>query len=289
MRSLNGIVTLATLSIALASYAISAPADTGLPDMPSLESQTAGAWGIDLTDRDPAVKPGDDFYMSQNGGWDARTELSAAHPMAAYWRDLRRRSPARLIAVLDDISADRTVSSGSVEGLAGTFYRAFMDEKTIESKGLEPLKPELALIRRTKTRSGMAELMGEEAGPYVPRSITTNVTPPRGIFTLNIAQDSNDPARYAVYVGQGGLMMPGPEFYTDPKLADFKTAYLAYVSKMLTLIGWSEPGARAKEIVAFETRIAEVSWSHEQMLDKVKTYNRISVDGLSKLAPGFDW
>jgi len=33
-----------------------------------------GAWGVDLTDRDPSVKPGDNFYMSQNGGWFNGTE-----------------------------------------------------------------------------------------------------------------------------------------------------------------------------------------------------------------------
>lgn len=273
----------------LVLYALTAAADTGQPEMPNLDSHTAGAWGIDLTDRDPSVKPGDDFYMSQNGAWYARTELNAAQPMAAYWRDLRRRSPARLIAILDDVSADKSIAPDSMEGMAGAFYRAFLDEKTIESKGLAPLAPELARIRAIKTRSAMTELMGEEAGPYAPRSITTNVTPPRGIFTLNIAQDSNDPARYAVYVGQGGLMMPGPEFYTDPKLKDFKAAYQAYVDKMLGLIGWPEHAARARDIVAFETHIAEVSWSHEQMLDKVKTYNRMSITELSKLAPAFGW
>jgi len=91
----------------------SVPATTPLTD--DLVSHSVGKWGIDLGDRDPAVKPGDDFYLSQNGGWYARTELNASLPMAAYWRDLRRLAPRRLIAILDEVSADRAAPPGSVE------------------------------------------------------------------------------------------------------------------------------------------------------------------------------
>ena len=51
-------------------------------------SNPVGTWGVDLSDRDPSVKPGDDCFISQNGDWFARTELTPQLPQAAYWRDL---------------------------------------------------------------------------------------------------------------------------------------------------------------------------------------------------------
>ena len=38
-----------------------------------------GAWGVDLTARDTAVKPGDDFNKFANGSWEKRTTIPADH------------------------------------------------------------------------------------------------------------------------------------------------------------------------------------------------------------------
>lgn len=290
-RVSTSLILLFTMGLAPAAataQAISGP--KGHAD--ELASHSVGAWGIDLSDRDPSVKAGDDFFLSQNGAWFARTVLSAQLPMAAYWRDLRNLAPLRINAILKELAANTSASPDSAEGKASAFYRAFMDEKTIEAKGFSPLKPELDAIRAAGTRRQMAALMGVMAGPGTSRAIN-NVTGlsigRTGAFWVNIRQDQKDPQRYAVYVGQSGLNLPGPEYYSDPKLADIKVAYEAYIARMLTLLMWPEPETRAREIVALETRIAGASWSHEQMQDVDKTYNPMTVTELSKFAPGFDW
>ncbi len=255
-----------------------------------LALHSVGAWGIDLTDRDPAVKPGDDFFMSQNGAWFARTELTPQAPFAAYWNDLRRLAPRRLAALLEEVAANPNASPDSPEAKAGAFYRAFVDTKTVEAKGMTPLVPALNAIRAATTRARIAEVMGRAAGPgSLPPQKAFGFAPDGAAFLVNIAQDQRDPTRYAVYVGQGGLGMPGPEYYLDPQLADIKVAYEAYAAKLLALAGWPQPEMRAKEIVAFETRVAGASWSHEQMRNVVSTYNRMTVAELAALAPGFDW
>ncbi|NWN33453.1 M13 family metallopeptidase, partial [Klebsiella michiganensis] len=33
-----------------------------------------GSFGVDLTAQKPSVKPGDDFWMYANGGWNDRVE-----------------------------------------------------------------------------------------------------------------------------------------------------------------------------------------------------------------------
>ena len=66
----------------------------------SMTSFAVGGWGINLEDRDPAVRPGDNFFLSQNGHWFARTILDAVEPASAYWRDLRRMAQRRLQTIL---------------------------------------------------------------------------------------------------------------------------------------------------------------------------------------------
>jgi len=61
------------------------------------------------------------------------------------------------------------------------------------------------------------------------------------------------------------------------------------VTTLLALIQWPEPAAQAKEIVAFETRLAEASWERSELRDRVKTYNLMSPAELTALAPGFDF
>jgi putative endopeptidase len=90
-------------------------------------------------------------------------------------------------------------------------------------------------------------------------------------------------------VSQGGLLLPGPEYSSEAQFADIRAAYETYAASLLRAIGWPEPELRAREIVAFESRIAAASWSHEQLRDSVRTYNPITVTELRALAPAFDW
>ena len=249
-----------------------------------------GEWGVDLTDRDPAVKPGDDFYMSQNGGWYNRTELNDKQPTAAYWRDVRRAVPQQMIAVLKELASQNDLKAGSIEEKAATFYRSFADEATVEKAGMEPFQPTLTKIKAIHSKSDLARLIGESAGPGSTRAPNQPYNSSnRQFFSLTIAQDNRDLTRNIIFVGQGGLVLPGPEFYSDPKLTDFKAAYQAYVSATLANLKWPDSEARAKDVVELESQIAAVSWSHEQMRQVADTYHPLTKASLSKLAPGFYW
>ena len=39
---------------------------------PAAQAAAIGSWGVDLADQDRSVRPGDDFFRYQNGGWVAR-------------------------------------------------------------------------------------------------------------------------------------------------------------------------------------------------------------------------
>ena len=52
---------------------------------------------------------------------------------------------------------------------------------------------------------------------------------------------------------------------------------------------WPDPKARARDVVDFETKIADASWTKAQQRDPVATYNPMAIDELEKYAPGFAW
>lgn len=246
-------------------------------------------WGVNLADQDRSVNPGDDFAMFQNGGWFKQTDLSPSQPNAAYWRDVRIQAGKRVDAMLTELDSATDAGRTRVERLLSAFHRSGKDVAAIDRVGLASLRPELESLRAASNRAQLARLMGAIEGPGTLRQVSVRLTPGRDFYLLQIAQDQQDPARSALYISQGGLILPGPEYYTDPQFADIKTAYRQYVADMLGLIGWRQPRERAAQIVGLETKIAQVSSSHEQQRDVGNSYHRVTRAQLARLAPDFDW
>jgi putative endopeptidase len=253
------------------------------------EAAAIGQWGVDLSDQDRSVRPGDDFFRFQNGAWVARAAPDVHNPFMSYWRDVRNVAPARLRTILDELISDPAAAQTPPLKKASTLYREYLDEAAIERRGHTPLEPELKIIRALKTRSEVARLMGHMEGPETLRGANMRDGYGRGMFRMNVAQDARMPDRNALYLAQGGLMLPDPSYYSAPEVADVREKYRAYVQQVLTLIGWPEPQARANEILAFETAVAGVSTPLEQLVDPALAYNPVSLAELRKLAPGFDW
>lgn len=247
-----------------------------------------GSWGVDLSDQDRTARPGDDFAMYQNGSWFRRVQISPQQPNAAYWRDVRIAANRNIGEMLSRLEAEGG-SIGHVHGLVRSFHRSALNEAVINARGLEPLRPQLDSIRAARDKSAFARAMGAAEGPGTVRNISARLNPGRNLFQLQIGQDRRDPTRYALYVSPAGLVMPGPEYYTDPRFADVKASYRAYIAKMLGLASWPNPELCAKQIVDLETQIARVSPSHEEAQQFGTMYNRVTSAKLTAGAPGFEW
>jgi putative endopeptidase len=251
-----------------------AGADVGGGAVVSLESPRYGDWGFDLTGMDRSVSPGDDFYTWANGAWFKRTEIPADRTRFGNFDALSVLSEARVRSIIEDAAAGKADSADAAR--IGAAWAAFMDEDRVESLGAAPIAPELEAIRKAKSRDDITALMGKPGANY---------TALMGVF---INDDAKDPNRYAVYAGTGGLGLPR-DYYLEPRFADKKAAYEAYVAKMLTLIGWAKPAESARAIVALETRIADASWTPTERRQREKTYNPMSLAELQAFTPGYSW
>jgi putative endopeptidase len=233
-------------------------------------------FGLDLTARDTSIKPGDDFFQFANGAYLAHLVLPPDEVNAGKRFDMTKRTDAQLHDLLEAAAKDVTNQPADVRGKVGAFYTAFMDETAIEASGIKPLTPELDAIRNANDRSALAGLMGQQ-GLYP------------SIFHFAINLDLKNPSAYATSLYQSGLGLPDREYYLKPDFAAVRPAYRGYVANLLRLIGWKDPDESADAILAFETRIAEVSWTAVQKRDLSATYNPMSPAELAAFAPGFDW
>jgi putative endopeptidase len=242
----------------------------------SLESPRYGTWGFDLGGMDRSVKPGDDFFKFANGSWDKTTEIPSDRVRWGNFNKLRELSDARLHAILEEAKAGKLQDPDAAKIAAG--YAAYMDEALAEKLDAKPIAPELAEIRKVKTKEDFTALMGK-----------ANTTGFSSILPVFISIDAKAPTKYTVMTGTGGLGLPDRDYYLQPSFAEKKAKYQAYVQQLLTLVGWENPAASAKAIVDFETKLAEASWTRVERRDRDKTYNPMTPAELAAYTPGFDW
>ena len=266
-------------ALLLAAGAAAVAAAPAVPDAVGAPPPTPhyGTWGFDKTGEEPGVRPGDDFFSYANGGWETRTAIPGDKTSWGAFNILADLSEARVHAILEQAAAAHAPAD-TPQGKIGAMYSAFMDASAVETLGAAPLKSDLDAVRAARSREALAELMGRaDQGFYA------------SIFDMGIDADPKDPTRYSVSIGQGGLGLPDRDYYLEPQFAAKKAAYQAYVAQMLTLAGWADAQAQAPQIVAFETQIAQASWTLAEERDPIATYNPTQTAALENQSPGFAW
>ena len=249
--------------VVLAGAAPALAADTA-----DLTAPRFGTWGFELSSRDTGVTPGDDFFRYANGTYLAKTEIPPDRTRFRVFDILTILSENRVRDILETAPEDSKI---------GAYYKAYMDEARVEQLGTAPLDADLARLRAVASHEDLAALMGEHKGFG------------GGIFGIGIGADEKDPGRYAVGLGTGGFTLPDRDYYLKESFAPVKAKYQAYVAQMLDLAGWPEAKTRAADIVAFETRMAEASWTRAELRDRDKTYNPMSSAELQTYGAGFDF
>jgi len=270
----------------IAAFALFALSPLAMHSQDAAKTETHG---IAVENMDPSVRPGDDFYDYANGNWIKRTEIPPD------------RSRIGVFTALDDLSNKRTVDlieetvkanapAGSNQRKIADLYTSFMDEATIEAKGLAPLRPHLEAIAAIRDKKELSRALGESLRSDVDALNNTNFHT-ANLFGLWVAPGFNDSDHYAPYLMQGGLQMPDREYYLadTARMRDIRTKYQAHVSAMLKLAGFTDTDARAQRIFELEHAIAEKHISLAENEDIQKANNPWKQADFAAKAPGLDW
>ncbi len=233
-----------------------------------------GTWGVATEDMDTSVKPGDDFFAYAEGTWLKTHAIPADKTGAGYNYELPDEIELQVRKMVEDAAAN---PDGPTQQKIGDAYAAWMDEKGIEARGLEPAKPYLAKVDAISNEKQLVELMGNPA-----------FAAPISLF---IGADEDDPTRYRVKAGQARLGLPARDYYilNGDKYDSIRKAYRDYIVHIGKLAGLSDPEGRADRIIALETRLSKDQWTPERRRDPVATHNVMTIAQAQKLAPEFQW
>jgi putative endopeptidase len=236
---------------------------------------------LDLSSLDRTVDPCVDFYKFSCGGWQKNNPIPADQAAWDVYAKLTNDNEQFLWGILRDDAAAQ--GRTPVQQKVGDYFAACMDTAAIDRLGMAPLAPGLARIDGLTARpaliAAIAGIHHELPGGY--------------FFGSGTSQDAMDSNTMIAEVGAGGLGLPDRDYYlkTDPKSVQTRTQYVAYIVKLLGMIGEqpAQAQADADSVMRIETALAKASLTRVDRRDPHKVYHKMTLAELHGLTPDIDW
>lgn len=236
--------------------------------------------GIDPSHIDVSARPQDDLFGHVNGRWLTEYEIPADRATDGAFRALFDRAEEQVRDLITQASRSGA-APGSDAQRVGDLYASFLDQETIESRGVQPLLDEAAMIDGSTSVNELAAALGALQRTGVGGSV--------GLY---IDTDAKDSTRYLVHFTQSGIGLPDESYFHDPQHAEILAAYPGHIAKMLSLVFGGDLETHtetAGRIVALETKLAAAHWDVVKRRDADLTYNLRTFADLQTEAPGFNW
>ncbi len=259
--------------LVLALTACNRPADTA--------TEVVRQSFFDKAGMDTTIRPGDDFFSYANGNWIKKTAIPADQSGWGSFITLYEENLKRTKTILDEAAAAKA-PAGSITQKVGDFYASGMDTITIEKRGMEPVKAEIAKIMALRNYK---EILAYAAADEANRG--------GGLLSPAVVADDRQSTINRLSFSQSGTTLPEKGYYTrrDPATKLVREAFLAYAVDLFALTGSQATQARkrAAGLLALESSLAKSHKAPEELRDAVANYHKMTVAELTQQAPNLDW
>ena len=241
---------------------------------------------------DKQLSPCDDFYKYTCTKWLRANPIPHDEVFWSTGSNLQLWNEALLRDTLEASSKDDSKRT-PVQQKIGDYWAACMDESGIEEAGLKPLQPELDRIAALKSKKELtleiAHLHHLFPGAWQQADNQTNSP----FFGFTGQQDYDDASKVVAQIDQGGLSLPGRDYYlnTDEKSVETLKKFRTHVQKMFVLAGETEAQANsdADVVVELETAMAKAQMDNVKRRDPKNVNNKMSLAQVRELTPSIDW
>ena len=234
---------------------------------------------LDVTSMDRSVDPCVDFFTYSCGGWIKKNPIPPDQSSWDTYSKMQDENLARLRGILE-VASGPDSTRNAVNQKIGDYYASCMDEKAIDARGAEPLKPSLERIAKISSKAEIADVAAA--------MIDDNV-----LFRFDSIQDFRDSNQVIADVDQGGLGLPDRDYYTkdDAKSVELRKQYVAHVQKMVELLGDKpeDAAAEAQTVMRIETALAKGSMTRVERRDPKALDHKMTSAELEKMSPEFRW
>jgi putative endopeptidase len=254
------------------------------------EQPTATAWKLDESqliqpirfspaDLDPDGNACRDLAAYANDKWLAANPIPADQTRWGAFNVLRERSLEVQKQLAEQAAAEADPTG--IEKIIADMWSTGMDQASRNADGIQPLASRLAEIDALTDGASIAAYL---------RTVAARGENP--LFDFGSEADFQDSAMKIAFATQGGTGLPDKTYYFDADKKAIRDAYVQHIAKVLELSGVpaADAAKQAAQVMAFETRLAKVSRSSEELSRDVSLYyNPVTPEEADALTPDFPW
>ncbi len=237
--------------------------------------------GIDLANLDTMVMPGVDFYDYATGGWQKANPLKPEYARFGSFDQLRENNREQLRVLVEELST-QPHEAGTVAQKISDFYNGGLDSTRLNGEGGTPVQIFVAEAEAINDKKALSNFMG--------RLMRSGINP---FFHLFVYADFKNSDMNILHTYQGGIGMSQRDYYLEDSesMKKIREEYANYIKSLFVLSGKSDAEAQkaAKDIIALETRLAQASFTQEQLRDPLSNYNKMSVEEFVAGNKAFEW
>ena len=236
---------------------------------------------FNVKELDTKVSPCDNLNQFVNEKWIATHPIPADKTRWGAFDELAEKSLDTQHAIIEAAAREAaTVKPGTIKQQLGDFYLSGMNEAAIDKAGYTPLQPQLGAIAAIRNTPDLVS--------YIDQRFASGDGP---LFAFGSGADFKNARMQIGYAFQGGLGLPTRDYYFDAKYAKTRADYLAYIGKLLGMVG--VPADRAKTeaqwVMDLETRLAKASLAPVELRTPSNQYHFVSLAEADRLTPNFSW
>ncbi|WP_169902919.1 M13 family metallopeptidase [Paraferrimonas sedimenticola] len=236
--------------------------------------------GVIVANMNPDIRPQDDFYGYVNGGWQDKAKLPANKLATGAFYDLRALSLQRLKLLVEETAEGEDWPAGSEAQMIADMYRSAMDIRRLNRLGLKPIAP---LLEQIDAIQSVDQLMGF----FADSQILGGGTP----LAFYVGIDSKDSSNYIGQFWQFGLSLPDQDYYlaSTEEMQKLRRGFRKHVVELFRLARLPGASDAGEQVLALETKLAEIHWDRVQNRDVDSRYHRFNQSELPQITDRFHW
>jgi putative endopeptidase len=247
---------------------------------------------VDVTQVDSSVNPCDNFYQYTCGKLDAANPIP---PDQSAWGSFNRLAEWNRTVLRHILETNQAAGAARTpnEQKIGDFYGACMEQSSSKADDLKAIEPLLSQIDAMRSKADIPRVLAALHSSFGHSWEGGDNQSDVPMFGYGPTPDANDVSRVVANVDQGGLGMPGRDYYLrdSQALKGPRERYQALIVALLKMDGASAETAAqdAATIMRLETSMAEAQMDNITRRDPNKVNNRYTLAQLKALTPAFDW
>lgn len=245
------------------------------------QGKTGMTQGLNISDMDTTVSPGESFYQYATGGWQKANPIPDEYARYGSFDKLREENQHQIQALIQDLSG-QDYENGTNAQKVGDLYSIGMDSVKLNSDGAEPIRPLLQKI---------ADVVSKEDIIRVSAQLSKVVSNP--FFGFSVGPDDKNSSMNIVHIYQSGIGMGDRDYYLlqNEYSQNLRAAYIKLMETQFQNTGYSEADAKkaAANVMKIETELAGAHVTKEMRRLPELNYHKLLVSELDNQVAPFAW